>query len=73
MLKKVNWNRQNVELWEGRAMVAGRISKAQLNVRLTANILKQELGLPLSSEDKRAEERHARSKKPTRRTRRKPT
>lgn len=54
-------------------MVAGRISKAQLNVRLTANILKQELGLPLSSEDKRAEERHARSKKPTRRTRRKPT
>jgi len=73
VLKKVNWNRQNVELWEGRAMVAGRISKAQLNVRLTANILKQELGLPLSSEDKRAEERHARSKKPTRRTRRKPT
>jgi len=50
-LSKVDWRRANTELWEGRAMQHGRMSKARNNVRLTVNIIKQILDLPLSEKD----------------------
>lgn len=46
-LRTIDWSRAN-GAWEGRAMVHGRISKATVNVQLTANFIKIQLGLPLS-------------------------
>ncbi|HWO43445.1 MAG TPA: DNA sulfur modification protein DndB [Candidatus Eisenbacteria bacterium] len=54
-LAKVDWSRSNTKLWEGRAMVGGRVSKAHNNVILTAAALKKALGLPLSPEEQRVE------------------
>lgn len=54
-LSKLDWLRSNTKLWEGRAMVGGRVSKAHNNVILTANALKQVLDLPLSPEEQRIE------------------
>ena len=54
-LKKVDWKRSNTKLWEGRAMIGGRISKAHNNLVLTAATLKKVLDLPLSPEEKRVE------------------
>lgn len=53
LLKKVDWSRSNTNIWEGRAMVGGRVSKAHNNVILTTVALKQALDLPLSPEEKR--------------------
>jgi DNA sulfur modification protein DndB len=50
-LRTVDWSRANTKLWEGRAMVHGRISKASTNVQLTAILLKQRLGLELNAEE----------------------
>ena len=55
-LKKIDWRRSNTSLWEGRAMVGGRVSKAQQSVLLTTNVIKQHLGLDLSPEERRAED-----------------
>ncbi len=54
-LGKVDWSRSNAKLWEGRALVAGRVSKADNNLVLTTNIVKQALGLPLTPEEVLAE------------------
>ncbi len=54
-LAKVEWSRSNTKLWEGRAMVGGRVSKAHNNVILTAAALKHFLNLPLSPEEQRVE------------------
>jgi len=50
-LKTLDWSRANSRLWEGRAMIAGRLSKANSCVVLTANAIKQHLGLPLTAEE----------------------
>jgi DNA sulfur modification protein DndB len=50
-LSKVDWSRSNTQLWEGRAMMHGRISKATTNVALTSNLLKSYLGLTLKPEE----------------------
>jgi DNA sulfur modification protein DndB len=62
-LRKLDWRRSNAELWEGRALVAGRISKAQIHVVLTANVVKKLMGLPLGSEEKETEARFLESRK----------
>jgi DNA sulfur modification protein DndB len=49
-LRDLDWSRGNTELWEGRAMVGGRISRSSSNVILTANVLMQCLGVPLPPE-----------------------
>jgi DNA sulfur modification protein DndB len=54
-LTEINWSRRNASLWEGRAMIAGRISKSAHNVILTTNVIKNFLGLPLNQEEQRAE------------------
>jgi DNA sulfur modification protein DndB len=50
-LDSLDWSRSNVDLWEGRAMSAGRLSKKNVNVILTGNAIKQHLGLELSAEE----------------------
>jgi DNA sulfur modification protein DndB len=50
-LRSIDWSRTNTALWEGRAMVHGRISKATTNVQRTATVLKKALGLRLSEDD----------------------
>ena len=47
-LRKLDWSRSNRGLWEGRAMVAGRLSKSNMNVLLTGNVIKRQLDLPLT-------------------------
>ena len=54
-LRSVDWSRSNLELWEGRALVGGRVSKAHNNVLLTSAVLKKSVGLGLTPEEERAE------------------
>jgi DNA sulfur modification protein DndB len=51
LLESVDWSRRNTAVWEGRALVAGRVSKATTNVHLTANYLKRTLGIEFTDED----------------------
>ncbi len=55
-LAQLDWARSNARLWEGRAMIGGRVSKASQNVTLTVTLIKQSLNLPLSPEEERAED-----------------
>lgn len=41
----IDWLRTNTALWEGRAMVRGKMSKAHDSIRLTAEVIQQEIGL----------------------------
>ena len=63
ILSKIDWRRKNTGLWEGRALVGGRVCKGQQNVVLTTNVLKIEMGLALSPEEQRAEDAIARNEK----------
>lgn len=54
-LSKIDWSRANAGLWEGRAMIGGKISKVTTNVTLTTNVIKKALGLPLGAEEARIE------------------
>lgn len=54
-LSKLNWARTNTKIWEGRAMVGGRVSKAHNNLVLTAAFLKRTMGLRLTPEEQRVE------------------
>ena len=53
---EIDWRRANVELWEGRALIAGRVSKSQQNIALTTNAIKTSIGLALSPEEQRIED-----------------
>jgi DNA sulfur modification protein DndB len=55
-LASIDWSRSNSTVWEGRALLGGRVSKARQNVLLTKNAVKQHLRLPLSPEEHRLEE-----------------
>jgi DNA sulfur modification protein DndB len=55
-LRNIDWSRSNTDLWEGRALVVGRVSKSNQNVILTANILKRYLGLKLKPEEQICED-----------------
>ncbi len=50
-LDSLDWSRARVDQWEGRAMNAGRLSKRSINVTLTANLIKQHLGLTLTADE----------------------
>lgn len=54
-LDGLDWSRSNARVWEGRAMIGGRVSKAQTNVILTGGVVKKALRLPLSPEEQRVE------------------
>jgi len=55
-LKKLDWSRSNARLWEGRAMIGGRLTKSSQNISLITNALKNNLGLPLTPAEKRTED-----------------
>lgn len=55
-LGELDWHKSNGEMWEGRAMTAGRVSKSSNNVTLTANVLKKHLGVELTPEEQRVED-----------------
>ncbi len=62
-LKNLDWSRENSALWEGRAMLQGRISKASRQVHLTANLLKHTLGIPLRADEAKLERKYMESLK----------
>ncbi|WP_291412039.1 DNA sulfur modification protein DndB [Devosia sp.] len=47
-LTMIDW-RKSSPLWDGRCVIAGKMSKAHHSVLLTANAIKQQLGMPLSA------------------------
>jgi DNA sulfur modification protein DndB len=56
-LVTLNWRRDNAGLWEGKAMIAGRLSKARACVVLTGNVIKKHLGLTLTLDEEEIEQR----------------
>ena len=54
-IKTIDWRRSNSELWEGRALIGGKVCKAYQNVMLTTNALKTHLGLDLSEDEQSVE------------------
>ena len=55
-LEQIDWSRSNARLWEGRAMIGGKVSKVTTNIILTTNAVKQALGLPLANDEQRIED-----------------
>ncbi len=51
-LKKVDWSRANNPIWEGVAMVNGRVSKSSTHVQASTIYLKMVLGLDVSAAEK---------------------
>ena len=51
-LRGIDWARNNTQLWEGRALINGRVSKSTDSVRRTAITLKEQLNIPLSGEER---------------------
>lgn len=56
-IRELDWSRSNTDLWEGRALIGGRVSKAHFSVVLTSNVLKRQVGLALSPKEKVLENR----------------
>lgn len=61
-LSKIDWSRRNSALWEGRAMIGGKISKVTTNVVLTTNVIKTKLGIELNEEEQRIEDAYKRGR-----------
>lgn len=55
-LQQLDWHRHNAALWEGRALLGGRVSKASANVLLTTAAVRKVLGLDLPADEQRAED-----------------
>jgi DNA sulfur modification protein DndB len=62
-LSQIDWSRKNARLWEGRALIGGKVSKVTTNVTLTTNAVKQQLGIELESEEQRIEDARNRGNK----------
>lgn len=43
-LERIDWSRTNAQLWEGRALLAGRINRSRTSVTMTADLISRELG-----------------------------
>jgi DNA sulfur modification protein DndB len=56
-LQSFDWSRSNAKLWEGRAMIAGRLSKSSVSVVLTGNAIKTHLDISLTRDEEDAEKR----------------
>ncbi len=54
-LSSLDWSRTNTKLWEGRAMIGGRLSKSSSAVARAGNAVKQHLGLKLSRDEQAME------------------
>jgi DNA sulfur modification protein DndB len=63
-LSTVDWSRGNTALWEGRAMIGGRVSKAAANVLLTTAAIRTHLGMLLPPDEQRAEDAYRKERHP---------
>lgn len=63
-LRDLDWSRSNSKLWEGRAMIAGKISKAHNNIILSANLVKKTLQLSLSPAEEMVEQEFDKGRNP---------
>lgn len=54
-IETIDWSRSNASLWEGRALIGGKVSKVTSNVTLTTNVIKKALSIPLTDEEQRIE------------------
>jgi DNA sulfur modification protein DndB len=54
-LGKLDWTRSNKKVWEGRAMIGGRLSKSSSAVARAGNAVKKHLGLTLTKEEEALE------------------
>jgi DNA sulfur modification protein DndB len=52
----LDWSRRNTSLWEGRAMIGGKVSKAGNNLTLTVNAIKKHLDISLTPAEQRIED-----------------
>lgn len=59
-LTKIDWSRNNASVWEGRAMIGGKVSKVTTNVILTTNVIKNALSLPLDEPEQEVESAYLR-------------
>jgi DNA sulfur modification protein DndB len=59
-LGQIDWSRKNARLWEGRALIGGKVSKVTTNIILTANVIKSQLGVELNPDELRIEEAYGR-------------
>lgn len=59
-LAEIDWSRSNRALWEGRAMIGGKISKSHNCLVLSTNIIKKHLGVPLGPEEIKLEKSYLR-------------
>lgn len=50
-LRSVDWSRGNKNIWEGRALMRGRLVKSKVTIMATTAVLKQHLKLTLSPEE----------------------
>jgi len=57
-LDEIDWSRKNAKLWEGRALIGGKVSKVSTNIVLTTNVIKQQLKLKLTPEEQNVEDKH---------------
>ena len=55
-INTIDWRRSNSKLWEGRALIGGKVSKAYQNVTLTTNAIKMYVGLDLSADEQKVED-----------------
>ncbi|MCV6620126.1 MAG: DNA sulfur modification protein DndB [Cellvibrionaceae bacterium] len=53
-LKGIDWRKAN-PTWNNRALHNGKLSKSSTNIKLTANVIKQALGLALSPDEEKLE------------------
>ncbi len=63
-LRKLDWSRSNARLWEGRALVGGKVIKGNTNLVLTTNVVKGVLGLPLDAEQQKVEDAYSGGRQP---------
>ena len=62
-LSQIDWSRKNARLWEGRALIGGKVSKVTTNVILTTNAIKKHLGVELDPDEQRVENAYNRGNK----------
>jgi DNA sulfur modification protein DndB len=55
-LAQIDWSRKNAQVWEGRALIGGRVSKVTANIVLTTNVVKRHLGIELGPEEQKVED-----------------
>lgn len=62
-LQEIDWHRANTAMWEGRALLGGRVSKTAVNVLLTTAAIRIALGLPLPPDEQHAEDAFTKGEK----------